>query len=131
MNDTVDSDPLNVTNQLNLPPDPPESEWTIPLVGVQPAPVITTADVVKQVVPTVHVDDKGVPHVTIPLTKKTKAYIGTGVALVSTAGVIAAQMLPQDSGVVSWIQVGIGAIGLAATYLGIVLPTNLPIKIKK
>jgi hypothetical protein len=138
MSDTPIADSLtntsDVTHLLNLPPDPPEDQRTvlnIPLSPVQPAPKVQATEVPKQVAPYVTVDANNIPHVTIPLTKKTKANIGTGVAVVTTAGVLAAQLLPPESGVVGWIQVGIGVIGLVATYLGIVLPTNLPIKIKK
>lgn len=79
--------------------------------------------------PTLSVDAAGVPHVTIPLTKKTKAHIGTTIAGITVAGEFALSfLLPTDSVETTVVKAVVAIGGLAATFLGIVLPTNLPKK---
>lgn len=75
--------------------------------------------------PSVILDASGVPHVVIPLTKKTKAYVGTALAAVSMIGTGSALVFLPDN-VKPWAA-GAGFVaGLIATWMGIVLPANLP-----
>lgn len=78
--------------------------------------------------PSISIDASGTPHLTVPLTKKTKAHIGTAVAGITVASEFALQfVIPGDTKEAFVIKVAIGVVGIAATWLGIALPTNLPL----
>lgn len=126
----------DLTSQLVLPADPetptpaaaPTDAATVAAVPAVAAPVVSAPTVASPTAPTVTVDASGTPHVIIPLTKMTKAKIGTAVAAVFSAGTLATTyLLPDGSAYTHWIQAALGVIGLGATALGIALPTNLPV----
>jgi hypothetical protein len=139
------SEPLtgDVTHTLNLPADPPSdarSSLKDLLAGTGfidgsaslPTAVpthIDTPTVVQPVAPSVSLDAAGTPHVTIPLTKKTKAIIGTCAAAVAFIGLDVTAYLPD-----TYKGYALGVITVAggiATWMGIAVPTNLPINFKK
>jgi hypothetical protein len=139
------SEPLtgDVTHTLNLPADPPtdvRSSLRDLLAGTGfvdgtmslPTTVPTELDaptVPHPVAPSVSLDASGTPHVTIPLTKKTKAIIGTCAAAVAFIGLDVTAYLPD-----TYKGYALGVITVAggiATWMGIAVPTNLPINFKK
>jgi len=94
-------------------------------VADEVAQVVAVPTVNTTVPPSVILDAQGVPHVVIPLTKSTKAYIGTGLAFVSILGTGSALEFLPDS-VKLWAAGAAAVAGVIATFLGIHLPTNLP-----
>lgn len=89
------------------------------------AKVVTFPTTNSPVPPSVILDAGGVPHAIVPLTKKTKAYVGTALAALSLVGTSSALVfLPDD--VKPWATGAAAVAGLLATFLGIVLPANLP-----
>ncbi|MET3635674.1 hypothetical protein [Curtobacterium oceanosedimentum] len=71
----------------------------------------------------------GTTRIVLTWTKNTKAHVGTALAAVTDAGILAtAYVLPASSPYTHWCQVALGVVGLAATWLGIHLTTNLPRK---
>jgi len=102
-------------------------DWRDDAQGVEEdvAQIASVPTVNTPVPPHVLLDASGVPHVVIPLTKKTKAYVGTALAAVSMVGTGSALAFLPDS-VKPWAT-GAGFVaGLIATWLGIYLPANLP-----
>jgi hypothetical protein len=77
----------------------------------------------------VSLDATGTPHVTIPLTKKTKAIIGTIAAAVTFIGLDVTAYIPDQYKVYA-----LGVITIAggvATWMGIAVPVNMPVNYKK
>lgn len=128
--------------QVDLPPDPavgehtgtvaPDAPWQQAITQVEQVAeqVVQTPTVNTPVPPSIITDASGVSHVVIPLTKKTKAYVGTGLALVSDAAALTAFLTLPDN-VRLWAAIAAFAAGKLAVFFGIVLPTNLPIRSNK
>ncbi len=80
---------------------------------------------------TISVDASGVPHMVIPLTKSTKAHVGTTIAGITTAGELALTFIdPSNTTEATIIKIVVAVAGLVGTWLGINLTTNLPKTVK-
>lgn len=78
--------------------------------------------------PTIALDASGVPHITIPLTSKAKAFVGGGLALISLAGTDILLTVPT-SHYTPFIAGAVTVAGTLAAFLGIHSTTNKPVKL--
>lgn len=125
---------------VQLPPDPAPEEATTPvdqtwddaLVGLAEdlQQVISVPTVAKPTAATTFVDENGVLHTVVPMTKHTKGIVGTIAAVSAIVATNVAALLP-DGPTKLYILGGVGVVGAVATFLGITLPTNLAKTAKK
>lgn len=97
-----------------------------------PAPIqVDTPTVNTPSAPSVITDANGTLHVITPLTKKTKAIIGTiaGGVAIGLSDTLAYVPIPDAA--IPYLQGVIGLAGLVALWMGISVPTNLPVGWKK
>lgn len=135
------TDSLDVTDQVVLPEGADQSETTTvapkhaaSAVGIAEAtPAASVPAPAPEIIsfptgsgtPSVQVDAAGVPHVSFPLTKSTKATIGTTIGGLAVGAQFAlGYLVPEDSVVATALKIALWVFGVAATALGIYLPTN-------
>ncbi len=130
----MSNDIIEVTD---LPDDPAETSqpkpnsWdealgTVNNIGKAVDNYVTSPEVLVPTVPTIGIDAQGVPTVTVPLTKKTKAIV-TAVGSTVTSGATAALALfGPDTTESHILTIVVAVVGIIATTFGTHQATNLP-----
>lgn len=129
-----DHEATSATPELIAPvTDPTVKASDVPVYTIADAPTVGASEALLSFPDgsgkvSIQVDAEGRPHVTVPITKATKAKIGTGIAAVAIGAQFALDyVVPDDSPTGTALKVVLWAVGVAATALGIFLPKNMPI----
>lgn len=122
----------------NLPEDPAESERSsnpksfeevlegVERVGLAADKYIVSPEVAVATVPTIGIDAQGVPTVTVPLTKKTKAIVSAVGTTVTSGATAALALFGPDTTESHVLTLVVAVVGIIATTFGTHQATNLP-----